>query len=77
MNDMKRLLKYAGPYKKDMLLGAVPVSYTHLDVYKRQLEITNDGRETNLEKYCAPHKMDPVSYTHLDVYKRQFLNCLE
>ena len=25
MNDMKRLLKYAGPYKKDMLLGAVLV----------------------------------------------------
>ena len=25
MNDMKRLLKYAGPYKKDMILGAVLV----------------------------------------------------
>ena len=25
MNDMKRLLKYAGPYKKDMILGALLV----------------------------------------------------
>lgn len=25
MNDMKRLLKYAGPYKRDMILGAILV----------------------------------------------------
>ena len=23
MNDMKRLLRYAGPYRRDMVLGAV------------------------------------------------------
>ncbi|WP_145202674.1 pseudouridine synthase [Sphingobium sp. B2] len=38
-------------------LDALPVSYTHLDVYKRQrLDTDSEG---------------PVSYTHLDVYKRQ------
>ena len=39
-----------------------PVSYTHLDVYKRQAPRS------------APHTLaqfEPVSYTHLDVYKRQ------
>ena len=25
MNDMKRLLSYAGPYKRDMIFGAVLV----------------------------------------------------
>lgn len=25
MNDMKRLLRYAGPYRRDMVLGAVLV----------------------------------------------------
>ena len=58
-----------------------PVSYTHLDVYKRQLKdrpvkadakfflgklLTNEKEET----------IRPVSYTHLDVYKRQVLNYL-
>ena len=46
-----------------------PVSYTHLDVYKRQI----------LERAaaaCHPTpgqaaQATPVSYTHLDVYKRQ------
>ena len=40
-----------------------PVSYTHLDVYKRQTE--DPG-------YAAGWWANtPVSYTHLDVYKRQ------
>ena len=39
-----------------------PVSYTHLDVYKRQVN----------QYVGAEWKgIDPVSYTHLDVYKRQ------
>ena len=38
-----------------------PVSYTHLDVYKRQL----------LPLLGAQRGIAPVSYTHLDVYKRQ------
>ena len=53
-----------------------PVSYTHLDVYKRQVQ----GRhEENQEKHEVlqtsgerlRHGVHPVSYTHLDVYKRQ------
>ena len=41
-----------------------PVSYTHLDVYKRQ------GHDT----LAYGHYRIPVSYTHLDVYKRQKWN---
>ena len=61
------------------------VSYTHLDVYKRQgLEKHLPGQ---VKKFIADHNinlytidgvkigietgMGPVSYTHLDVYKRQ------
>ena len=40
-----------------------PVSYTHLDVYKRQMPI-HLSVQMNTMNY-------PVSYTHLDVYKRQ------
>ena len=66
-----------------------PVSYTHLDVYKRQLldffHVKQD--EVLSLKYIFeqlhltthPLKMlcmdIPVSYTHLDVYKRQELYC--
>ena len=54
----------------------MPVSYTHLDVYKRQ-------RKHHAEFYLyfaqlpyqllavLPGAEKPVSYTHLDVYKRQ------
>ena len=53
-----------------------PVSYTHLDVYKRQvLCVRADGK---LRRHCQkgrkrilPHGYSAVSYTHLDVYKRQ------
>ena len=65
--------------------GLEPVSYTHLDVYKRQIQ-------TTLTRVMDPNEYDsllntlvasfsninseiivfsPVSYTHLDVYKRQ------
>ena len=45
----------------------MPVSYTHLDVYKRQGSPWEVASVKNLLKaaYIA------VSYTHLDVYKRQ------
>ncbi|OUF48459.1 cytochrome c-type biogenesis protein NrfE [Pluralibacter gergoviae] len=43
------------------LLGLGPVSYTHLDVYKRQAAVLRR----------AGRRAHPVSYTHLDVYKRQ------
>ena len=56
-----------------------PVSYTHLDVYKRQLNnLVWDGTERI--RFCLRHFLgadaddytyEAVSYTHLDVYKRQ------
>ena len=59
------------------------VSYTHLDVYKRQSlwfnrtfmffghELyTTLARATDVRIY-RPDTLAPVSYTHLDVYKRQ------
>ena len=59
------------------------VSYTHLDVYKRQALACGPGMGVShealvlLENACQlelPLVLDadaPVSYTHLDVYKRQ------
>ena len=64
----------------------VPVSYTHLDVYKRQFGIRSidDSREGVLRFLKRNPTTSvvavedgkivgaiPVSYTHLDVYKRQ------
>ena len=55
------------------------VSYTHLDVYKRQVSICRQFRHF-LEVICKLKKEKikvylytrvSVSYTHLDVYKRQ------
>ena len=57
------------------------VSYTHLDVYKRQAwmerekeALTEIAQAHEFEIISLgggrPH-MEPVSYTHLDVYKRQ------
>ena len=45
-----------------------PVSYTHLDVYKRQ---GVDGNNATLNNGRFLIELKPVSYTHLDVYKRQ------
>ena len=56
----------------------MPVSYTHLDVYKRQLHeravaildgliFLRQAGHFGKADSCAT----PVSYTHLDVYKRQ------
>ena len=66
-----------------------PVSYTHLDVYKRQLldtafdvSPTLIGTRVNnvlirsfdeIGDYFAACHPDAVSYTHLDVYKRKRL----
>ena len=60
-------------------LATIPVSYTHLDVYKRQawhlyyvLDLQN--KETHRIAFHEITKSAiPVSYTHLDVYKRQAL----
>ena len=64
-----------------------PVSYTHLDVYKRQgyqncLDYTkmNEEMQAHKEEILKGYEelstsirdcFNPVSYTHLDVYKRQ------
>ena len=58
-----------------------PVSYTHLDVYKRQVHTVIDGDKANATLTQNFHNLTyfqivtthaaPVSYTHLDVYKRQ------
>ena len=52
----------------------IPVSYTHLDVYKRQEEPLH-YRELScmLPEQGLAVREEPVSYTHLDVYKRQML----
>ena len=42
------------------------VSYTHLDVYKRQEERSSDAAQVSVVVGVRA-----VSYTHLDVYKRQ------
>ena len=53
--------------------SAISVSYTHLDVYKRQeLTLVREDRVGLAagESVVLPRAW-PVSYTHLDVYKRQ------
>ena len=66
-------------------VDTVPVSYTHLDVYKRQSRVTAESRNwlTVLPRRNIYSRMPKlmvwlravatVSYTHLDVYKRQLL----
>ena len=55
----------------------IPVSYTHLDVYKRQAEMSVPACPIPIHhtKFTMakpqPMGMVSVSYTHLDVYKRQ------
>ena len=63
--QLKNLLKQFGN-------GVQPVSYTHLDVYKRQ--VFPEGsfeRAGHFEDGKANGIITTVSYTHLDVYKRQ------
>ena len=53
--------------------GWIPVSYTHLDVYKRQKQMNLNWfsvTTSHLKRYRT-WNIEPVSYTHLDVYKRQ------
>ena len=65
-----------------------PVSYTHLDVYKRQVHHLTRSLAAEWHRYgirvnaVAPgyvatdlleQALEAVSYTHLDVYKRQEL----
>ena len=53
-----------------------PVSYTHLDVYKRQDSHTSSPvyyQEGTTDSSFLFGNGTAVSYTHLDVYKRQVL----
>ena len=52
---------------------AEPVSYTHLDVYKRQVFGCGDVAVVVQAVDAGEGGVltAPVSYTHLDVYKRQ------
>ena len=73
-------------FKTLLLSCGIPVSYTHLDVYKRQTvdcdgpsAVSNNftgagsvGFPSNVMIACT---WNTVSYTHLDVYKRQ-VHCL-
>ena len=70
----------------DAVHGIIAVSYTHLDVYKRQEPVysmranahgINDLGNTYIEVDLTEQYMwyYPVSYTHLDVYKRQDDGC--
>ena len=78
--------KWTSPLRSSI----TPVSYTHLDVYKRQLKryeipasklVLELGYSVDYEdekEDFEPDEADtvePVSYTHLDVYKRQLLYC--
>ena len=47
------------------------VSYTHLDVYKRQTIYGMTIKQMQVTLRVNQAKRMPVSYTHLDVYKRQ------
>jgi len=55
--------------------GTSPVSYTHLDVYKRQQQHMVHGLAARARRLNRHRQiffdLVPVSYTHLDVYKRQ------
>ena len=60
----------------DLSVGSVAVSYTHLDVYKRQESgrLRNPGGLTTAVRTKGQNWPRSVSYTHLDVYKRQTTN---
>ena len=68
----------------NLQVSYTPVSYTHLDVYKRQQEISDCLRKMDTPVighivddwvYLEMRTIRTVSYTHLDVYKRQRVSC--
>ena len=68
------LVKYVEKYPNLF----IPVSYTHLDVYKRQeldnIISNNDDRTILICSHGGTiRNIITVSYTHIDVYKRQIL----
>ena len=82
LKEFRRIL----PYMPDIegWIGAEAhyidsVSYTHLDVYKRQVypQTERNGKTQGVASQngiigrIRQSSLHPVSYTHLDVYKRQ------
>ena len=76
------MLNLTTQHKSGILQGLVvePVSYTHLDVYKRQLRNMValgfqqiDLVQIGLLAHFHDSDTEAFSYTHLDVYKRQLL----
>ena len=62
------------------VLFTAAVSYTHLDVYKRQILLCWWLCWVLPVRWWPGHSAGfstPVSYTHLDVYKRQLGWCVE
>ena len=60
-------------------MAFIPVSYTHLDVYKRQTlddihpqYLSFEDSKESLKDGKIDAAFIAVSYTHLDVYKRQW-----
>ena len=49
----------------------ISVSYTHLDVYKRQVWAGTWPHGMAMLMAGIAYDLEAVSYTHLDVYKRQ------
>ena len=79
VSDVRPDEKEVRLYADDVLLNRTPpVSYTHLDVYKRQVwSLSGTARGNGFQQILpAQGRADglgavAVSYTHLDVYKRQ------
>ena len=65
---------YIKPKKRDNLHGGIPVSYTHLDVYKRQL--LDEGLKSRLILQVHDELLIETKEAEKDkdVYKRQGLN---
>ena len=74
-----KTLDYQSPLATTRYTQPEPVSYTHLDVYKRQVQHHHLFRfnhvfhriETVKVRQQEARGVTAVSYTHLDVYKRQ------
>ena len=83
---MGGMMTHANDVKFDAYLAndRTPVSYTHLDVYKRQHQNRPGAQDGEIQAGAGLRSLQrkgkiagsgqwrvPVSYTHLDVYKRQ------
>ena len=59
------------------MVAVMPVSYTHLDVYKRQqqgipgLSLLHRMEHSGIDKHALPGLQNQPGFAHVDVYKRQ------